>query len=75
VIVNNTFLSPYFQKPLKLGADSLGGVESLVNYSALITHEAYPPEFRLKIGVTNNMIRLSVGIIDDLLLDLKNALI
>jgi cystathionine beta-lyase/cystathionine gamma-synthase len=57
-------------------ADSLGGVESLVNYSALMTHEACPPEFRLKIGVTDNMIRLSVGIehIDDLLFDLKNAL-
>jgi cystathionine gamma-lyase len=57
-------------------ADSLGGIESLVNYSALMTHEACPPELRKKIGVTENMIRLSVGIehIDDLLQDLKDAL-
>jgi cystathionine beta-lyase len=42
----------------------------------MMTHEAFPPELRLKIGVTENMIRLSVGIehIDDLLLDLQNAL-
>lgn len=57
-------------------ADSLGGVESLANYSALMTHEAFPPELRLKIGVTDNLIRLSVGIehIDDLIDDLKGAL-
>jgi cystathionine beta-lyase/cystathionine gamma-synthase len=57
-------------------ADSLGGVESLANYSALMTHESFPPELRLKIGVTDNLIRLSVGIehIDDLVDDLKNAL-
>ena len=57
-------------------ADSLGGVESLANYSALMTHEAFPPGLRIKIGVTENLIRLSVGIehIDDLLADLKTAL-
>ena len=57
-------------------ADSLGGVESLANYSALMTHEAFPEELRKKIGVTENLIRLSVGIehIDDLLADLENAL-
>ena len=57
-------------------ADSLGGVESLVNYSSLMTHEACPPELRKRIGITENLIRLSVGIehIDDLLEDLKNAL-
>jgi cystathionine beta-lyase/cystathionine gamma-synthase len=57
-------------------ADSLGGVESLANYSALMTHEAFPVELRKKIGVTENLIRLSVGIehIDDLLADLKEAL-
>lgn len=67
-----------FFKKLKVFqlADSLGGVESLANYSALMTHEAFPPEMRKKIGVTDNLIRLSVGIehIDDLLEDLKNAL-
>jgi cystathionine beta-lyase/cystathionine gamma-synthase len=57
-------------------ADSLGGVESLANYSALMTHEAFPPALRQKIGVTENLIRLSVGIehADDLLSDLKDAL-
>jgi cystathionine beta-lyase/cystathionine gamma-synthase len=57
-------------------ADSLGGVESLANYSALMTHEAFPPALREKIGVTENLIRLSIGIehIDDLLSDLKEAL-
>ena len=57
-------------------ADSLGGIESLANYSAMMTHEAFPENLRLKIGVTDNLIRLSVGIehIDDLLADLSNAL-
>jgi cystathionine beta-lyase/cystathionine gamma-synthase len=57
-------------------ADSLGGIESLANYSALMTHDYFPVELREKIGVTDNLIRLSVGIehIDDLLEDLKNAL-
>jgi cystathionine beta-lyase/cystathionine gamma-synthase len=67
-----------FFKKLKVFqlADSLGGVESLANYSALMTHEAFPPELRKKIGVTENLIRLSVGIehIDDLLSDLNDAL-
>lgn len=57
-------------------ADSLGGVESLANYSALMTHDYFPKELREKIGVTDNLIRLSVGIehIDDLIDDLRNAL-
>jgi cystathionine beta-lyase/cystathionine gamma-synthase len=67
-----------FFKKLKIFqlADSLGGVESLANYSALMTHAAFPPELRQKIGVTENLIRLSVGIehIDDLLSDLHYAL-
>jgi cystathionine beta-lyase/cystathionine gamma-synthase len=67
-----------FFKKLKIFqlADSLGGIESLANYSALMTHDYFPVELRQKIGVTDNLIRLSVGIenIDDLLADLKNAL-
>ena len=67
-----------FFKKLKVFqlADSLGGVESLANYSALMTHEAFPPALRQKIGVTDNLIRLSVGLehIDDLIDDLKEAL-
>ena len=67
-----------FFKKLKIFqlADSLGGIESLANYSALMTHEAFPADLRKKIGVTENLIRLSVGIehIDDLINDLSNAL-
>lgn len=67
-----------FFKKLKIFqlADSLGGVESLANYSAHMTHDYFPAELRKKIGVSENLIRLSVGIehIDDLLEDLKNAL-
>jgi cystathionine beta-lyase/cystathionine gamma-synthase len=67
-----------FFKKLKVFqlADSLGGIESLANYSALMTHDYFPVELRKKIGITDNLIRLSVGIehIDDLLEDLKNAL-
>lgn len=57
-------------------ADSLGGIESLANYSAVMTHGAFPAELRKKIGVTDNLIRLSVGIenLDDLTDDLGNAL-
>jgi len=67
-----------FFKKLKIFqlADSLGGVESLANYSALMTHGYFPAELRKKIGVTDNLIRLSVGIehIEDLLEDLNSAL-
>jgi cystathionine gamma-lyase len=67
-----------FFKKLKVFqlADSLGGIESLANYSATMTHDYFPRELREKIGVTDNLIRLSVGIehIDDLLEDLQNAL-
>jgi len=67
-----------FFKKLKVFqlADSLGGVESLANYSALMTHESFPHDLRQKIGVTDNLIRLSIGIehIDDLLEDLRNGL-
>jgi cystathionine beta-lyase/cystathionine gamma-synthase len=68
----------YFFKKLEIFqlADSLGGVESLANYSAMMTHDYFPKELRQKIGVTENLIRLSVGIehIDDLIDDLNNAL-
>ncbi|MDY7396529.1 cystathionine gamma-synthase [Aureibaculum sp. 2210JD6-5] len=57
-------------------AESLGGVESLVNHPETMTHASIPETEREKIGITTNLIRLSVGIedIDDLLEDLKNAL-
>lgn len=56
-------------------AESLGGVESLINHPAMMTHASIPKEIREKHGVTDNLIRLSVGIenIDDLLIDLRSA--
>jgi len=57
-------------------AESLGGVESLIGHPASMTHASIPYEERLKTGVTDSLIRLSVGIedIDDLLADLGKAL-
>ncbi|MFQ3182080.1 MAG: cystathionine beta-lyase [Polaribacter sp.] len=57
-------------------AESLGGVESLVNHPVTMSHASIPEKERLKIGITEAIIRLSVGIEDeeDLLLDLDNAL-
>lgn len=58
-------------------ADSLGGVESLANYSTKMTHEHFPAHLKEKIGITDNLIRLSIGIedVEDLLADLKHALL
>jgi cystathionine gamma-lyase/cystathionine beta-lyase len=57
-------------------AESLGGVESLVNHPATMTHASIPKEERERVGVVDNLLRLSVGIehIDDLIADLKQAL-
>jgi cystathionine gamma-lyase len=56
-------------------AESLGGVESLINHPALMTHTSIPKEQRDALGVTDSLVRLSVGIEDvrDLTDDLKNA--
>ena len=56
-------------------AESLGGVESLVEHPAIMTHASVPIEHRENLGITDNMIRLSVGIetLDDLMDDLKQA--
>ena len=56
-------------------AESLGGVESLCGHPATMTHASIPVEEREKSGVTDSLIRLSVGIedVDDLIEDLKNA--
>lgn len=58
-------------------AESLGGVESLAGHPASMTHASIPKKDREKIGVTDSLIRLSVGIeaIDDLIQDLEQALI
>ena len=56
-------------------AESLGGIESLCGHPATMTHASIPVEEREKSGVTDSLIRLSVGIedVDDLIEDLKNA--
>jgi cystathionine beta-lyase/cystathionine gamma-synthase len=57
-------------------AESLGGVESLINHPASMTHASIPREERIKNGLTDSLIRLSVGIedADDLIEDLKQAI-
>jgi len=57
-------------------AESLGGVESLIGHPASMTHASIPREERLKVGLTDSLIRLSIGIedIDDLKKDLAHAL-
>jgi len=57
-------------------AESLGGVESLINHPATMTHASIPKEERLKNGLKDSLIRLSVGIedADDLIEDLKQAI-
>lgn len=56
-------------------AESLGGVESLANHPALMTHASIPAEKRAEIGITDDLVRLSIGIedIEDLIADLEQA--
>ncbi|MBA3960482.1 MAG: PLP-dependent transferase [Chthoniobacterales bacterium] len=57
-------------------AESLGGVESLVNYPPIMTHGAIPEETRISLGITESLVRLSVGVedVEDLRDDLRSAL-
>jgi len=57
-------------------AESLGGVESLINHPASMTHASVPKEERVKSGLVDSLIRLSIGVedVDDLLEDLNQAL-
>jgi cystathionine beta-lyase/cystathionine gamma-synthase len=57
-------------------AESLGGVESLIGHPASMTHASVPPELRLKMGLSDSLVRLSVGIedVEDLIEDLDQAL-
>ena len=57
-------------------AESLGGVESLVDHPAIMTHASVPPEERAVLGISDQLVRLSVGIedLDDLIADLDRAL-
>jgi len=56
-------------------AESLGGVETLISHSASMTHASVPPEERRRIGVTDGLVRLSVGIedVEDLIEDLSKG--
>ncbi|MBK7983820.1 MAG: PLP-dependent transferase [Candidatus Competibacteraceae bacterium] len=57
-------------------AESLGGVESLIEHPAIMTHASVPPEVRRQLGFDDGLVRLSVGIedVDDLIADLAQAL-
>ena len=76
--LNNLENARQFVKGLEIFtlAESLGGVESLVCHPATMTHASIPPEIRTELGITDGLIRLSVGIehVDDLLMDISNAL-
>ena len=56
-------------------AESLGGVESLANHPALMTHASIPEDKRKEVGISDDLVRLSVGVedIEDLLADLEQA--
>ncbi len=57
-------------------AESLGGVESLCNHPAIMTHASVPEDIRAKLGISDDLVRLSAGIedVDDLIADLEQAL-
>ena len=57
-------------------AESLGGVESLIEHPAIMTHASVPPEVREEIGISDGLVRLSVGIeaLEDLIEDIEGAL-
>ena len=57
-------------------AESLGGVESLIEHPAIMTHTSVPPEVRQSLGISDGLVRLSVGVEDpdDLIADLLAAL-
>jgi len=57
-------------------AESLGGVESLIEHPALMTHASLPPAMRAKLGISDSLVRLSVGVesVDDLIAELQEAL-
>ena len=57
-------------------AESLGGVESLIEHPAIMTHASVPPQRRQELGIADSLVRLSVGVeaVDDILQDLGNAL-
>ena len=83
-MISFTLKSDSFEEASKLAqklevfslAESLGGVESLVGHPASMTHASIPREERIKTGLVDSLLRLSVGVEDeeDLIQDLKQAL-
>lgn len=77
-VIRNGYDYKKFFEALKIitFAESLGGVESLACHPASMTHAAIPYEIRERVGIVNNLIRLSIGIenVNDLINDIKNAL-
>ncbi len=75
--VHNPSLVPHILKQVKLlqFAESLGGVESLITFPAAQTHADIPPEERMRLGITDCLLRVSVGIedIDDIITDFNQA--
>jgi cystathionine gamma-synthase len=75
--VRDSGLAPHILKRVKLlqFAESLGGVESLITFPAVQTHADIPPEVRNRLGITDCLLRVSVGIedIDDIIADFKQA--
>jgi cystathionine beta-lyase/cystathionine gamma-synthase len=57
-------------------AESLGGVETLISHPASMTHASVPPAMRQEVGITDGLVRISVGIedVEDLVADLDFAL-
>ena len=69
-------LLPHALRELFALAESLGGVESLIEHPAIMTHASVPREIREALGISDGLVRLSVGIedADDLLAELEAAL-
>jgi cystathionine beta-lyase/cystathionine gamma-synthase len=57
-------------------AESLGGVETLISHPATMTHASVPADQRARLGITDGLVRISVGIedVDDIIADLDSAL-
>ena len=76
-LYENYDISVFFESlKLVMLAESLGGVESLVCHPSTMTHASIPEEIRKQVGITDGLIRLSVGIedISDILEDLAQAI-
>ena len=77
VMIGNIDHARKFLESLKLFtlAESLGAVESLAESPAIMTHASVPPEQRAILGISDNLIRLSIGIesVNDIIADLNQA--